>query len=333
MATSLVFGHSQLSVSRLLVVLVLVTFIALVSFRGNDLTGTLDPIFCSEQRQFKSIFAKLEADCAGETAPPKLNCTCCTTCCSSDGHHDGAEICQTDFSRICDNLVQQLEDAPLFVVDDELSMSNLNSSIPTCQCTTRDRIQAICTANPSCPTCNEAETVCGSSIQYGWTLLGTSSGLTFNGNGSIMGGAQDDSVTTDSSYQTYLNSTSQDLGVWKNIFQYHKGRSDTISWEYDAFQHTCKVGINGTPCAACLDVACPDGYSGIHIDCRNAILTSSQYDGMNNDDEPLYDESGIYNSCSPPKKHSGVLDVFAWMESYSWHGCPFATHFYETFEY
>lgn len=46
---------------------------------GNDLIGTLDPVFCMETR----LFDELIVDCQGPN--PQINCTCCTHCCNPEG--------------------------------------------------------------------------------------------------------------------------------------------------------------------------------------------------------------------------------------------------------
>jgi hypothetical protein len=50
-----------------------------VYLNGNDLVGTLDPVFCSVER----FFDQLVVDCQGPN--PQINCSCCTHCCNADG--------------------------------------------------------------------------------------------------------------------------------------------------------------------------------------------------------------------------------------------------------
>lgn len=45
----------------------------------NDLTGSIDPVFCMESR----LFELLVADCLEPN--PQIICTCCTHCCDTDG--------------------------------------------------------------------------------------------------------------------------------------------------------------------------------------------------------------------------------------------------------
>jgi hypothetical protein len=47
-------------------------------FDNNDLTGSVDTIFCNNP-----FVLELFADCLGDL--PEITCACCTYCCSADG--------------------------------------------------------------------------------------------------------------------------------------------------------------------------------------------------------------------------------------------------------
>ena len=93
----------------------------------------------------------------------------------------------------------------------------------------------------------------------------------------------------------------------KVSFQYSHGRpNSTVSWEYEKDQ-SCKVFVNGSECNLCnLLISCEDGFVGYNIDCGNFL---------NIDDGPT-----SYLSCFP--EEGGVLDVFGWIDTASWTGCP-----------
>ena len=53
---------------------------------NNDLTGSVNGIFCGSSEQQPALLPNIEdmwADCRG--GPPKLRCSCCTTCCNPKG--------------------------------------------------------------------------------------------------------------------------------------------------------------------------------------------------------------------------------------------------------
>ena len=51
----------------------------IVNLNGNQITGSLDSVFCSNP----NVFDVLSADCLGDN--PKVSCSCCTECCDSEG--------------------------------------------------------------------------------------------------------------------------------------------------------------------------------------------------------------------------------------------------------
>ena len=100
------------------------------------------------------------------------------------------------------------------------------------------------------------------------------------------------------------------LGVIQSAtssFQYTRGRNNaTISWEEFA-DGSCKVYVDGRQCESCsTEEVCRDGFNGITIDCHNVL---------DNQDGPA-----IYQSCFP--KEGGVLDIFGWIDTGSYIGCP-----------
>jgi hypothetical protein len=56
-------------------------------FERNDLSGSLDTIFC-----INPFVQDLRGDCLGD--PPEIACTCCTSRCTVDG-----ETCETTFEQ------------------------------------------------------------------------------------------------------------------------------------------------------------------------------------------------------------------------------------------
>ena len=96
---------------------------------------------------------------------------------------------------------------------------------------------------------------------------------------------------------------------WKSSFRYTQGGRPTnsvVSWEYFA-DESCRILINGIPCNGCTtSAACQDGFRGLDIDCGNVLL--------------LEDGPTRYVSCFP--ETGGVLDIFEWMDTDSWVGCP-----------
>ena len=94
---------------------------------------------------------------------------------------------------------------------------------------------------------------------------------------------------------------------WRSSFQYTKGMPNrTVSWEYFT-DGDCNAYVDGFACNACYSQGgCADGFRAIRIDCSNVL-----------DSESLPSE---YSSCSP--QTGGVLDVFGWMDTESWTGCP-----------
>ena len=149
---------------------------------------------------------------------------------------------------------------------------NKFQGMASCTCAS-DSLSFSCTFG-DCETCNKDSTVCGMTTAFEFLL--TPTGLF-------------DSLSTS--------------------FQYTKGRSnDDISWE-DFTGGSCKVSVNGTECTTCTsNTACPDGYVGFYIDCRNALHHSFRT------------VQALYSSCFP--EEGGVLDVFGWMDRESWTGCP-----------
>ena len=94
-----------------------------------------------------------------------------------------------------------------------------------------------------------------------------------------------------------------------NSFTYDKGRNDTVTWLGNDVELICEVEVNGELCNSCSFSYCPDGFNGLFMDCSNIVEGNSG----------VYDSCGIYVG--------GVFDVFEWMESYSFVGCPFSTYF------
>ena len=50
---------------------------------GNDLTGSVDDVFCRADDPFAALVAELKGDCSGD--PPEIICSCCSTCCAFYG--------------------------------------------------------------------------------------------------------------------------------------------------------------------------------------------------------------------------------------------------------
>ena len=74
----------------------------------------------------------------------------------------------------------------------------------------------------------------------------------------------------------------------------------------------CKVGVNDQVCNKYIVNSCRNGKIGFKMDCENVLTI---------DEGPVFDDS-----CFP--ETGGVLDVFAWVDTFSWTGCPFRTHNY-----
>ena len=87
----------------------------------------------------------------------------------------------------------------------------------------------------------------------------------------------------------------------------------TISWEFHVIERWCRHTVNGQECPHRTVIVCDDGYLGFFLDCENVLTTTSRDDGG-----PV-----LYSSCHP--QTGGVLDVFAWVDSDSFLGCPFRT--------
>ena len=53
-------------------------------FHGNDLTGSVDDIFCLDPGEYPQFVEKdLQGDCSGD--PPEIICSCCSKCCAFYG--------------------------------------------------------------------------------------------------------------------------------------------------------------------------------------------------------------------------------------------------------
>lgn len=159
-----------------------------------------------------------------------------------------------------------------------------------CRCNESTQVISCDYADASCQTCNENSTVCGVSYDFGYTF-GSSILPDFN---TAIGG-------------DFPEHARSDLGLWHASFQYQMGRTDHIYFQYDNFNQHCDVLVNGQICKGCEIVVCRDGYYGLGIDCTNVVAG----------------DAGVLDSCNP--KEGGVFDVFVWMETDSWNGCPFVT--------
>lgn len=62
---------------------------------GNNITGSLDPVFCNPISSESKTLFDVTADCGGEN--PRVNCTCCTECCDR-----GTETCDFNVLAYCD---------------------------------------------------------------------------------------------------------------------------------------------------------------------------------------------------------------------------------------
>ena len=99
-------------------------------------------------------------------------------------------------------------------------------------------------------------------------------------------------------------------GVFHSLattFEYKTGRtSSVVSWE-DVADGSCTGFVNGMQCDSCnARNGCDDGYIGVDINCGNVLN--------------IQDGPTTYSSCS--LEEGGVLDIFGWMDSQSWTGCP-----------
>ena len=96
-------------------------------------------------------------------------------------------------------------------------------------------------------------------------------------------------------------------------FQYTtEGRNTSVvvGWE-DFLNNTCNVYVNGMKCRDCArGKVCTDGTLAMAINCRNVLNFTN--------DGPV-----SYDSCFPPPlEDGGVLEIFEWMDTDSWTGCP-----------
>ena len=87
-------------------------------------------------------------------------------------------------------------------------------------------------------------------------------------------------------------------------------------WEVNV-DRECSVSINGQECDRCSFEFCPGQLGGLlswTLDCRNVQPNGILYNGCNPFD---YEEVG------------GQLDVWKWVTTETWTGCPFVTNLEE----
>jgi hypothetical protein len=94
---------------------------------------------------------------------------------------------------------------------------------------------------------------------------------------------------------------------FKATYQYVVGRDDTVTYETTVLPdttETCEVTVNGQICNDCTGTSCPDGFSGINIECSNV------------------EGAGIFNLCDETRSNNdGALMVFAFQDSRFLQGC------------
>ena len=198
----------------------------------TNITGSLDPVFCSSDATFRF---EIDADCWAsddDDLQPEVECSCCTSCC-----HD-LHGCHSDVMRHCD--------IEKWIAEEVGPQSSNGASCgTTCDCSvpqdhddettslmlaSNDTI-AILSCTDSIPTCNSDGTVCF--VAKEWGMIYPS--------------------TWEEDFETSLYYR----------YDYVRGRDDSINFEVDG------VFVDGTRCNAQWTEGCIDRTEVPAIDCQN----------------------------------------------------------------
>jgi hypothetical protein len=123
-----------------------------VKLFANNLTGSLDDVFC---QQPSVVLSKVDADCGG--VDPKVECTCCTTCCDSSSGN-----CTISNESIC--LVEKSWH------EHPNGREYHESAGTVCECTTTgsedNATTTLSCRDTECQSCSPDETVCSINEHY-----------------------------------------------------------------------------------------------------------------------------------------------------------------------
>jgi hypothetical protein len=123
-----------------------------VGLFGNNLTGSLDDVFCLQP---SALLSKVDADCGG--VDPQVECTCCTTCCDSSSGG-----CKINKEAIClvEKSWHEHPNGPEYH----------ESAGTVCECTTPgfedNATTTLSCRDTQCQSCNQDDTVCSINEHY-----------------------------------------------------------------------------------------------------------------------------------------------------------------------